>query len=907
MPDIAATPSGKKPHLMLIDGYGFVFRAYHSLPPLTRPDGTPVGAVYGFTNMLIKLLDSSTVDYIAVVFDSGRKSFRNDLYADYKANRPEAPADLIPQFPLVRDVTSALNLATLELEGYEADDLIATYARQAVAQQMDVTIVSSDKDLMQLIGDSIRMYDPMKSRAIGVKEVEEKFGVTPDKVLDVLALMGDSSDNIPGVPGIGPKTAAELIHSFGDLDGILANTTQIKQQKRRETLETNAGQARLSRELARLCENTPMPMPLEACKLKAIDASHLMTFLQQQGFKSLATKMGQKYGATAMELPLAAPSATTAPKAIIDHQTIETLDTLQAWLKTCESLGTLSCYYTPTSLTLGLPNGSARYIPLADETVIATPMGDLFAAPQTAPAAGITLTQLRPLLEPVYANPAILKIGYDMKYMLRHLEMPITPVDDVMMMSYIIGAGKYDHSIAALWERYGQQSLPTLKEKTATPEELRALAFLVIQELPTIHASLKQALAQDKMTTLYERMERPLITVLANMERAGIKVDAARLKALSSDFEKRLAVLEHDIHQLAGESFNIGSPKQLGVILFDKLNLDPSAKTSKTGAYSTGADILEDLAAKGHILPEKVLAWRQLSKLKSTYTDALQQQMNPKTGRVHSTFAMAATSTGRLSSIDPNLQNIPIRTEEGNKIRSAFITEQGCKLLSADYSQIELRLLAHVADIPTLRDAFRANQDIHAITASEIFGIPLAEMTPVIRRQAKAINFGIIYGISAFGLARQLGIGRSEAGQYIDMYFKRYPGIREYMERTKAFAHEHGYVETLFGRRCYLNDINSSNGALKSFSERAAINAPLQGTAADIIKRAMVRLPDALAQQGLKARMVLQVHDELLIEAPEAEAEKTAAIVKATMEHVAQLQVPLVVEVGIGDNWQAIH
>ncbi len=856
--------------------------------------------------MLLKLMDSSTVDYIAVVFDSGRKSFRNEIYADYKANRPEAPADLIPQFPLVREVAHALNLATLELEGYEADDLIATYARQAAAQNMDVTIVSSDKDLMQLIGDSIRMYDPMKSRPIGVKEVEEKFGVTPEKVLDVLALMGDSSDNIPGVPGIGPKTAAELILTFGDLDGILANTSQIKQQKRRETLETHAEQARLSRELARLCEQTPMPLPLNECCVKPVDAPHLLSFLQQQGFKSLVAKMSQKYGVTA-ELPLAAPSAATAPQAPRDHQTIETLDTLKTWLTACESHGLLACHATAHSLTLSLTNGRACYIPIAEEIAATAPMGDLFAAPQTAPQTGLTWTTLRPLLQPILTHPSILKIGYDLKHTIRLVDMAVAPIDDVMMMSYVLGAGKYDHSLAALWDRHGTAPLPALKEKTATADELKAYAFTIVEGLPAIHAELKQALAQHKMTTVYERIERPLVAVLAEMERIGIKVDATRLRALSADFEKRLSVLEQEIHLLAGENFNIGSPKQLGVVLFDKLKLDPSAKTSKTGAYSTGAEILDELAAQGHVIAEKVLEWRQLSKLKSTYTDALQHQINPKTGRVHSTFAMASTSTGRLSSIDPNLQNIPIRTEEGNKIRSAFIADKGYTLLSADYSQIELRLLAHVADIPTLRDAFRANQDIHAITASEIFGIPLAEMTPVIRRQAKAINFGIIYGISAFGLARQLGIGRSEAGQYIDMYFKRYPGIREYMERTKAFAHEHGYVETLFGRRCYLNDINSSNGALKSFSERAAINAPLQGTAADIIKRAMIRLPQALAQAGLKARMVLQVHDELLIEAPEAEAKKVAAIVKATMEQVAQLHVPLVVEVGIGDNWQAIH
>lgn len=930
----------KHNHLMLIDGYGFVFRAYHSLPPLTRPDKTPVGAVYGFTNMLLKLKDTAEADYIAVIFDAGRKSFRNDMYEAYKANRPPAPDDLIPQFPLVRDVVDAMNIVPIELEGYEADDIIATYTKLAHKTGMQVTIVSSDKDLMQLVGDGVTMLDPMKSKTINVAEVEEKFGVPPERVLDALSLIGDSSDNIPGVPGIGPKTAAELIHTYGGLDEILARAGEIKQQKRRESLLEYADQARLSRDLVRLCETVPVPRVIEDLTTQEINVSKLLAFLRQQDFKSLITRVQKKYGVG--ELPLgvvsnvilSASEESHMPKDV-SHTLNMTAGNLTSWLTGIEKIGTLVLHIITSpaneekiiGIALAKGLGNACYVPV--EHTIKTTQASLDFSGKTA-ASGLEFQEVMAILKPILSNQGILKIGHNIKRHLRELhgiytKFPdakalsegiafLSPIDDIMLMSYVLDAGLYNHTMPDLVKRYldsecNLTALITTKTKEKidpTPEELLQPACEAANQMQYIWRELKQRLVKEQMVSVYERIERPLIPVLSMMECTGVNISRQELQALSKAFTHRLVDIEKAIYALVGHEFNIGSPKQLGVVLFEEMGFK-SGKKTKTGAYVTDAEVLEELALEGHALPEKILEWRMLSKLKSTYTDALQHEINPISNRVHTHFAMAATTTGRLSSHNPNLQNIPIRTEEGNKIRHAFVAEKGNKLISADYSQIELRLLAHMADIEALQDAFKHGDDIHAITASQIFGVPLKDMDPLTRRKAKAINFGIIYGISAFGLARQLGISRSDAGTYIEAYFKRYPGIQEFMEYNRKYAREHGYVKTLYGRKCYIPDINSKNPSLKSFSERAAINAPLQGTGADIIKRAMVALPEALKKAHLHAALILQVHDELLLELPADHAEKAQAVVKKTMEGVANLKVPLTAGVGMGDTWLEIH
>lgn len=916
----------RKPHLILVDGYGFVFRAYHSLPPLTRPDGTPVGAVYGFTNMLLKFLNEAESDYIAVIFDSGRKSFRNDLYSEYKANRPPAPEDLIPQFPIVREAATAFNIPAVEMEGYEADDLIATYTRLAQAKGMDVTIVSSDKDLMQLVGDGVVMLDPMKSKTIDVPQVMEKFGVTPDKVLDVLSLMGDSSDNVPGVPGIGPKTAAELVEKFGDLDGILAHVDDIPQKKRKETLKENTEQAKLSRELIRLCETVDVPLTVESLSKRQLDVEKLTAFLREQGFRTLLARVEKKHGIEPSLEPVQYQKNKAAKEDI--RVIIKDIPALKRWIKDAALAGKVSirCVVDPgkweshlVGISLAYSPHHACYIPVGhkspkvQQSLQFDDIGDKGADERIKGQPD--LQAVLEVCKPLFLDPAVIKIGHDVKQQLHVLEqfgISLMPIDDVMLMSYVVEAGLHDQSLKTLVSFHLQKEIETATAKSKTlpstlqVEEVAKLASDEASDILLLAAKLHEQLVQCHAMTVYERIERPLIPVIAQMETMGVKISRQELTALSHDFEKRLKQLEKEIHHLAGHAFNVGSPKQLGEVLFDEMGLAGSKKT-KTGAHVTNAEVLEELAAEGHEMPQKVLEWRQLAKLKSTYTDALQEQINPKTGRVHTHFAMAGTSTGRLSSSDPNLQNIPIRTEEGNKIRHAFMAEEGNVLLSADYSQIELRLLAHMADIHALQDAFRKGLDIHAATASEMFGVPVEGMDSLIRRKAKAINFGIIYGISAFGLARQLGISRNDAGHYIHTYFERYPGIKEYIERCKHLAQEHGYATTLFGRRCHIRDIKSKNPSLRNFSERVAVNAPLQGTGADLIKKAMVRLPVAFKEAGLSARLTLQVHDELLIELPEKEAESAKAIVKQVMEKVAYLNVPLVVGIGVGKTWLEIH
>ncbi len=912
--------------VFLIDGSGFIFRAFHKLPPLTRPDGTPVGAVLGFVNMLVKLLQETEADHLAVIFDAGRQTFRNDIYADYKAHRPPPPDELIPQFALIREAVRAFAVACVESEGWEADDLIASYAKVAAEAGAEVTIVSSDKDLMQLIRPGVSMYDPVNNRPIGADEVRQKFCVGPERVIDVQALAGDTTDNVPGVPGIGVKTAAQLIETYGDLDTLLARAHEIRQPKRREALLGHAEAARISRDLVRLHDDVPLPVPLSALAKRRPDPQRLTAFLQEQAFRSVVTRLQSRgmlgpvsaSGASAGTAP-AVPAATEVTIEARYEAAQEEADLLR-WIAAARTQGTLAIDIEATSLdpmraeiagiSLALAPGRACYIPLGH----CAP--DMLQPPPRQIPCARALDLLKDLLE----DDAVLKIGHNIKFeahLLARHGITLAPIDDTMLLSYVLAGGLSSHELDELATQHLSYQKTRARDVAGSGKTQITFDQVPLEAAVRYAAEdadltlrlwrvLKGKLLGERLVSVYETLERPLLPVLAAMEQAGICVDEPELQRLSREFAERLSGLEAEIHALAGHAFNIGSPKQLGEVLFDELGLG-GGKKGKTGAYGTGADILETLAAEGHPLPQKVLDWRQLAKLKSTYTDALIGQIDPRTGRVHTSYQQAVAATGRLSSSDPNLQNIPIRTEEGRRIRRAFVAAPGCLLLSADYSQIELRLLAHVADIGALKQAFSEGLDIHAMTASQVFGVPIVGMDPMVRRKAKAINFGIIYGISAFGLARQLGIGRGEAGAYIDAYFERYPGIRDYMDRTKQQARAQGWVSTLFGRRCWTKGINEKNPSARSFAERAAINAPIQGGAADIIKRAMIRAPGALQRAGLAARMLLQVHDELLFEVPVAEAAETAAVVKAVMESVAHLDVPLVAETGTGRTWEEAH
>ena len=940
-------------HVVLVDASGFIFRAFHAIDNrLTRPDGTPVNAVYGFITMLMKLLNDMQPDHIAIIFDSARKTFRNDIDPSYKANRTEPPDELVPQFALVREATQAFNLDCIELNGFEADDLIATYTKEAINEGAEVTIVSSDKDLMQLVSDRVTMFDSFKNKRIGPEQVQEKFGVSPEKVVDVQSLAGDSTDNVPGVPGIGIKTAAQLIQEFGDLDTLLARASEIKQNKRRENLIEHADKARLSRELVRLRNDVPLAIPLNQLGRRQPDLVHLEQFLKDQNFKSILARIQSRspneHSSASPNSQAPRPFASTGsdktkssgPQTISQthYELVQTVEALQAWLDKALQHGLVAVDTETTSIdqtraklvgiSLCLQQGNACYIPVGHVAPGATTSMDLLdqghaesERPQQIPLQ-IVLDMLRPLL----IDPSVLKVGHNIKYdmvVLARYGLPVSPVDDTMLLSYVLEGGKHGHGMDDLADLYLGHTTIKYKEVTGTGKAQITFAHVPLEKALDyaaedaditlrLHQSLKPRLLQEHLTTAYETLERPLIPVLAAMEQKGIKVDMAQLKKVSQEFSQRLLTLEQEIHRLAGKPFNVGSPKQLGEVLFDDLKMEGGQK-GKAGSYSTGADVLESLAAQGHELPEKVLEWRHLDKLRSTYAEALIHQINPETNRVHTSYAMASAATGRLSSTDPNLQNIPIRTEEGRKIRRAFVAEPGCQLLSLDYSQIELRLLAHVANIAVLKQAFWEGQDIHALTASQVFDIPLEEMDSGIRRKAKAINFGIIYGISAFGLARQLGVEQSEAASYIKSYFERYPGIQDYMEHTKQFCREHGYVQTLFGRRCHVPAIHDKNPARRNFSERAAINAPLQGTAADILKRGMIRVPQALEQHGLtdKASMLLTVHDELLFEVQESALEDTAQVIKQVMETATlpalQLSIPLTVDVGHGPSWDDAH
>ncbi|KSV80864.1 DNA polymerase I [Sinorhizobium sp. Sb3] len=997
-------------HLFLVDGSGFIFRAFHAIPPLNRKsDGLPVNAVSGFCNMLWKLLtdarDTSvgvTPTHFAVIFDYSSKTFRNALYDQYKANRTAPPEDLIPQFGLIRHATRAFNLPCIEKEGYEADDLIATYARLAEAAGAGVTIVSSDKDLMQLVTSNVSMYDSMKDKQISIPEVIEKWGVPPEKMIDLQAMTGDSTDNVPGIPGIGPKTAAQLLEEYGDLETLLARAGEIKQAKRRENIIANADLARLSRQLVELKTDTPLDVPLEELSLEPQNGPKLIAFLKAMEFTTLTRRVavatgtdadaveaasvpvewgadargpdldkgdaatavsegstakaavrgeaaeaaavlsraGEKDAADATPQALAAARAEIFAKAPFDHSayvTIRDVATLDQWISAAHDAGVVGFDTETNSLDamqadlVGFsvaiadhragPTGTAiraAYVPLIHKTGVGDLLGGGLAENQIP--VGEALSRLKRLLE----DPSVLKVAQNLKYdylvMKRH-GITVESFDDTMLMSYVVDAGNGTHGMDALSERWLNHKPIAYKDITGSGKSSVTFDFVDIDRATAYAAEdadvtlrlwhiLKARLAAKGLTRVYERLERPLVAVLARMEDRGITIDRQILSRLSGELAQGAAALEDEIYKLAGETFTIGSPKQLGDILFGKMGFAGGSKT-KTGQWSTSAQVLEDLAAEGHELPRKIVDWRQLTKLKSTYTDALPGFVHPETKRVHTSYALAATTTGRLSSSDPNLQNIPVRTAEGRKIRTAFVATPGHKLVSADYSQIELRVLAHVADIPQLRQAFADGVDIHAMTASEMFGVPVEGMPGEIRRRAKAINFGIIYGISAFGLANQLSIERSEAGDYIKRYFERFPGIRDYMEGTKVFAREHGYVETIFGRRAHYPDIRSSIPSHRAFNERAAINAPIQGSAADIIRRAMAKMEPALAEAKLSARMLLQVHDELIFEVEDAEVEKTIPIVVSVMENAAMpaldMKVPLKVDARAATNWDEAH
>ena len=929
---------GKGHHLHLIDGSGFIFRAYHALPPLTRKsDGLPVGAVSGFCNMLFKIIEdqkgSNAPTHLVVVFDAKGKTFRSDIYPEYKMNRPPAPEDLIPQFPLTRDATRAFGLACIEQEGFEADDIMATLAVQAREAGGQVTIVSSDKDLMQLVGNGVEMYDAMKNKRIGPEQVEEKFGVAPNRVIDVQSLAGDSVDNVPGAPGIGVKTAALLINEYGDLDSLLERASEIKQPKRRETLIENADQIRTSRDLVTLKTDMEMDCDFDDFQVQAPDPEVVLKFLAEMEFRTMSARIANKLGVSAPEISSDRinneDQITEAESISINTEKYELIDNvndLNRWVTKIYQRGYVAVDTETTGLNdmivdlvgicLSVEIGEACYIPVGHTNG----EDDLFGGASLCNGQ-INLDEALEILRPVLQDPSIIKIGQNVKYdtkIFARYDVNLAPVDDTMLLSYAINGGKHNHGMDYLSERYLNHKPISIKTLLGSGKSAITFDKVSINDAVNYAAEdaditlrlwklFKPMLHESSVTKVYETLERPLIPVLAKMEMNGIKVDRNTLSRMSNNFAQSMSGLEAEIYNLAGQTFNVGSPKQLGEILFDKLEL-PGGKKGKTGAYGTGVDVLEDLASEGHELPVKVLDWRQMSKLKSTYTDALQGHINPNTGRVHTSYVISGASTGRLSSTDPNLQNIPIRSEAGRKIREAFIAEEGNVLLSLDYSQIELRILAHIAKIDTLKQAFHEGQDIHALTASQMFNVPLENMDPMVRRQAKAINFGVIYGISGFGLARNLRIPRKEAQSFIDTYFERFPGIRTYMDETVSFAKENGYVETLFGRKIHTSEINAK-GPQAGFAKRAAINAPIQGTAADVIRRAMVQMPNAISH--LPAKMLLQVHDELIFEVNKDALNETTEVVRNIMEKASEpvfkLDVPLVVDDGFGNNWADAH
>ena len=929
----------KKKHIYLVDGSTYIFRAYHALPPLTRKsDGFPVGAISGFCNMLDKLIkderEKNNLTHLLVIFDASGKTFRNEIYPEYKANRSTPPDDLIPQFPVIRKATDAFNVTHVEMLGYEADDLIASYAKAAVDEQMKVTIVSSDKDLMQLVKEDVSMLDTMKNRLIKKNEVIEKFGVEPNRVIDVQSLAGDSVDNIPGVPGIGIKTASLLINEYDNLDNLLEKASNIKQNKRRESLIEFADQARLSRELVTLKDDVELPIPIKNIEIQSINPEKLISFLKGMEFKTLTEKKAREFNLNLDEIKTEELNLEFNEKEVINtevknekdfnnfelekYATILNKDELENLKKRIIEKGYVAIDTETDSLnaveanligfSLAIDVNDACYVPLKHDN----------ANKQ------INFDDAIEFLKSINADSSILKIFHNKKYdalVLDKYNIKVNSYDDTMLISYSLGSGASRHNLDFLAKKYLEHSAISYKEIVGSGKNQKSFNEIDIEKASIYAAEdaditfrlwkiLKPKLLEEKVSSVYETIERPLAKVIMDMEKNGVCIDEEILKDLSLKFQKEILNIETKCFEIVGSEFNLGSPKQIGEILFDKLKIKGGKKTP-SGAWSTDAETLNFLASSGHALPKLLLEWRGLSKLKSTYTDALPTFVNKKTKRIHTSYSMSSTSTGRLSSSDPNLQNIPIKNDEGRMIRSAFIAKPGSSLISADYSQIELRIIAHISDDNNLKDAFKNDIDIHSLTASEVFGIPLKDMNQDIRRKAKAINFGIIYGISAFGLSNQLDISRSEASDYIRSYFEKFPSIRDYMETTKEFAKDNGYVKTLFGRKCFIDEsINRGPGG-KAFMERAAINAPIQGTAADIIKRAMIKIPKYFEKENLGTKMIMQVHDELIFETKDNEIEETMSIVTREMSEahkpVINLSVDLKVEAASGKNWEQAH
>ena len=931
--------SNNQKHIYLVDGSTYIFRAYHALPPLTRKsDGFPVGAISGFCNMLDKLIrdekQRNNLTHLLVVFDASGKTFRNDIYPDYKANRSSPPEDLIPQFPVIRDATNAFNVPHVELLGYEADDLIASYTKAALSKGMQVTIVSSDKDLMQLVGNGACMLDTMKNRTINEPEVIEKFGVKPNRVIDVQSLAGDSIDNVPGVPGIGIKTAALLINEYGDLEKLIENASKIKQTKRRESVMEFADQARISRELVTLKDDIELPIPIEDIQIQSIEPKKLISFLKAMEFRTLTEKKAKEFNLSSEKIdtqeiklnftPKEDVYETKAPLEDIKkfdydlYSTIQNIDQLNEWKEKISEKGYVAIDTETDSLNAIEANLIGFSFAISNNEACYIPIKHLEKSPQ------IELNQALVILKEIMEDQSILKILHNKKYdglVLQKYGISIAPYDDTMLISYSIGSGGIRHNLDALAKNYLSHNALSFKEIAGTGKNQKVFNEIDISTASKYAAEdaditlrlwklLKPKLAEDRLSSVYETIERPLAKIIMEMEKHGVSVDEKILNKLSEKFASKIKKIEEKCFEIVGVEFNLGSPKQVGEILFDKLGIKGGKKTP-SGSWSTDADTLTFLASNGNALPKLLLEWRGLSKLKSTYTDALPTFINKKTNRIHTSYAMSSTSTGRLSSSDPNLQNIPIRNEDGREIRSAFIAEEGSSLISADYSQIELRIIAHMANDNNLKQAFKEKIDIHSLTASEVFGVPLKDMNNEIRRRAKAINFGIIYGISAFGLSNQLGISRSEASDYIRSYFEKFPSIKDYMETTKEFAKDNGFVKTLFGRKCIIDSSMSRGPGGKAFMDRAAINAPIQGTAADIIKRAMIKIPQTLKKENLSSKMIMQVHDELIFETKDEDVEKTINLVKNEMSNahkpIIELSVDLEVEAAFGKNWDQAH
>ncbi len=919
--------------ICLIDGSGYIYRAFYAIPSMTRPkDQTPINAVYGFTSMLMQFFKDNQYECIGVVFDAERHNFRNDIYPEYKATRRETPEELIPQFPIMREAVKAFNVISVEEEGFEADDLIASYTKAALDLEMDVVIVSADKDLMQLMGPHVSIYDPMKKQMLGNEDVEAKFGVSAAQVVDVQALAGDTSDNVPGIKGIGVKTAAELIQEFGSLENLLENADKIPQARRRDLIKNGKEMALISKKLVTLNENAPLPRPIDDfCSQKPVP-QNVRAFLEENGFKSLLGRLNGFMDGQSHQ-PASLPPAHIE----IRYEAVQDRAALQKWADMIKKAGLVAVDTETDSLnpfetqmagiSLCVKEGHACYIPLRHESPnsIALDKVDLFnfdAKPVEETIEQVTFDDVREILLPVLQDPTVTKIGHNIKFDLQVFktefgdDFKMEPVEDTIVMAYDLDGTSHGLSMDELAQIY--LHMTTVHYEDVCGKGKHAILFKHVPLEKAVPYSAEDAditmrlyhlfsprLAQENVEKVYRDIDRPLITVLTEMERRGILVDKNTLMQLSLKFAEKMDQLEKEIYDLAGEYFNINSPIQFGEILFEKMKLEGGKKNSKTGYWSTDQEALEALAAQGIELPAKMLDYRQYSKLKTTYADALTKMIDPKSGHVHTTFSQTVTATGRLASNNPNLQNIPIRTEAGRLIRSAFVADPGCVLLSADYSQIELRLIADVANVKGLKDAFAKGLDIHAATASQVFGVPIENMDPMIRRNAKAINFGIIYGISPFGLARQLGITKTDAKKYIDSYMAQYPEIGRYMDDTIQFAKEHGYILTPFGRKCFISGFD--NGATRGFASRAAINAPIQGGAADMIKMAMNKMPEALKKAGLKTTMILQVHDELIFETPLDEVEKASVLIKELMENVVTLSVPLEVEIGTGQNWTQAH